>query len=91
MSTLAFITTCTPYQFFASSPLRGEDNDGVAQRCRREVGVTSAPTRGAESPPPRAASSIFVKNENRAALSSPLEGEEEKNCAGGDCFRSLPS
>jgi hypothetical protein len=26
---------------FASSPLRGEDNDGMAQRCRREVGVVS--------------------------------------------------
>jgi hypothetical protein len=26
---------------FASSPLRGEDNDGFAQQCRREVGVTS--------------------------------------------------
>jgi hypothetical protein len=25
---------------FASSPLRGEDNDGFAQQCRREVGVT---------------------------------------------------
>ncbi len=24
---------------FASSPLRGEDNDGFAQQCRREVGV----------------------------------------------------
>jgi hypothetical protein len=31
-----------------------------------------------ESPPPRAASSLFATYEKRAALSSPLKGEEAK-------------
>jgi tripartite-type tricarboxylate transporter receptor subunit TctC len=39
-------------------------------------------TRGLKSPPPRTASSIFVKYKNRAVLSSPLKGEEEKNRKG---------
>ncbi len=72
--------TSSALPVFASSPLRGEDNDGFAQRCRREVGVTSGNASGGpESPPPRTASSIFVKYENRAVRSSPLKGEEEKN------------
>ncbi len=75
--------SCSGLPDFASSPLRGEDNDGVAQRCRREVGVTPGLTsRGTESPPPRTARSIFVKDENRAVLSSPLKGEEEKEPMG---------
>jgi hypothetical protein len=32
-------TSCSTLPVFASSPLRGEDNDGIAQRCLREVGV----------------------------------------------------
>jgi hypothetical protein len=72
------VVVCSEHEGFASSPLRGEDNDGTAQRCRREVGVIGQLTSGKESPPPRTASSIFVKDENRAALSSPLKGEEEK-------------
>ncbi len=48
---------------------------------------------GTESPPPRTASSIFAKYENRAVLSSPLKGEEaiparpeQGICAGCDCW-----
>jgi copper chaperone CopZ len=70
-------------EVFASSPLRGEHNDDVAERRHRELGVPSGLTSsGAESPPPRTASSIFVKDKNRAALSSPLKGEEEKSREG---------
>jgi hypothetical protein len=31
--------SCSERAVFASSPLRGEDDDGLAQQCRREVGV----------------------------------------------------
>jgi hypothetical protein len=47
-STLAPLTT-----FFASSPLRGEDNESFAKQCFREVGVTSGREQAAKSPPPR--------------------------------------
>jgi hypothetical protein len=74
------LNSCSVLQVFASSPLRGEDNEGFAKRCRREVGVAPRGwTGGPKSPPPRTANSIFVKNKNRAVLSSPLKGEEEKN------------
>jgi hypothetical protein len=61
----------------------------------RSHGVSSAVwTRGQKSPPPSAARSIFVKYENRAALSSPLKGEEELNRyfvpAAGSVANALP-
>jgi hypothetical protein len=64
----------------ASSPWRGENTDSLAKLRRHEMGATSGSCgRGQASPPPSAARSVFVKNENRAALSSPLKGEEEQN------------
>jgi hypothetical protein len=36
-------------------------------------------TSGPKSPPPRTANLIFVKDKNRAVLSSPLQGKEVKN------------
>jgi hypothetical protein len=40
-ATAYYVKSCSILTVFASSPLRGEDNDGNAQQCHCEVGVIS--------------------------------------------------